>query len=106
MNDYLIPANSKKGQLLFGVFRPIDLGVLISGAFVTLLLLFIIKGDEIPTIVVKLLPLTICVLLVVPVPYYHNVLVLIQEAVIFIMEPKQFSWRGWCAKYEYGSEQK
>jgi hypothetical protein len=106
MNDYLIPANSKKGQLLFGVFRPIDLGVLISGAFVTLLLLFIIKGDAIPTIAVKLLPLTICVLLVVPVPYYHNVLVFIQEAVIFIMEPKQFSWRGWCAKYEYGSQQK
>ena len=106
MNNYLIPANSKKGQLMFGIFRPIDLGVLISCAFITLLLMFIVKGEAFTILVVKLLPLTIGVLLVVPIPYYHNVLVFIEEAIIFLMEPKQFPWKGWCAKSEYGSEPK
>ena len=106
MNDYLIPANSKKGQLMFGVFRPIDLGVLISSAFITVLLLFIIDGQELPILVIKLLPLALGVLLVVPVPYYHNVLVFIEEAIIFFMEPKRFPWRGWCARSEYGSEER
>lgn len=106
MNNYLIPANSKKGQLMFGIFRPIDLAVLITGGFVTLLFMFLIPGETFTILVLKLLPLAICVLLVVPVAYYHNVLVFIEEAIIFLMEQKQFSWRGWCAKSEYGSEQK
>lgn len=106
MNNYLIPANSKKGQLMFGIFRPIDLGVLISCAFITLLLMFIIQGDAFSILVVKLLPLAIGILLVMPVPYYHNVLVFIEEAIIFLMEPKQFPWKGWCAKSEYGNETK
>ena len=104
MNNYLIPANSKKGQLMFGVFRPIDLAVVIGGAFVTLLMMFVVPGQGFMTLVLKLLPLTLCVLLVVPIPYYHNVLVFIEEAIIFLLEPKQYSWRGWCARIEYGSE--
>ena len=106
MNNYLIPANSKKGQLMFGIFRPIDLAILISGGFLTLLMLFIIPGEGFTALVMKLMPLTICVLLVVPIPYYHNVLVFIEEAIIFLMDQKQFNWKGWCASSEYGSEQK
>ena len=68
--------------------------------------MFIIQGDAFSILVVKLLPLAIGILLVMPVPYYHNVLVFIEEAIIFLMEPKQFSWKGWCAKSEYGNETK
>ena len=106
MNNYLIPANSKKGQLMFGIFRPIDLSVLIGGGFVTLLMMFVVPGEGFMTLVLKLLPLTLCVLLVVPIPYYHNVLVFIEEAIIFILEPKQYCWKGWCARSEYGEQDK
>ena len=105
MNNYLIPANSKKGQLMFSIFRPIDLGVLISCAFISVLLMFMIDGDAFAILVIKLLPLAIGVLLVVPIPYYHNVLVFVEEAIIFFMEPRQFKWKGWCARSEFGSEQ-
>ena len=30
MNQYLIPANTKKGQLIFGLFKPVDLGIFID----------------------------------------------------------------------------
>ena len=97
MNQYLIPANSKKGQLIFSIFRPIDLGILIGGGFVTLLLMFALKGDNLIMTFIKLLPLGSCVLLVMPIPYYHNVLVFLEEFFIYIMEQKEYCWKGWCA---------
>ena len=106
MNNYLIPANSKKGQLMFSIFRPIDLGVLIASAFISVMLMFIIEGEAFGILVIKLLPLALGVLLVVPIPYYHNVLVFIEEAIIYLMEQKQYSWKGRCARSEFGSEQR
>ena len=44
MNQYLIPANSKKGQLIFNIFRPIDLGVLLVGATLTLGFMFVLPA--------------------------------------------------------------
>ncbi len=107
MNQYLIPANSKKGQLIFNVFRWIDLVILLIGAFVTFILLFVIPGQSIPALFIKLLPIGVCVLLVMPVPYYHNVLVFLQELYLYysIKNPKKLLWRGWCSK-QYGQQNK
>jgi len=99
MNQYLIPANSKKGQLLFNVFRPIDLAIVICGAFISLLLMFIIKSDAILMVAIKLLPIGVCCLLVMPVANYHNVLVFLQEVTAFYLNRRQFPWKGWCASY-------
>ena len=44
-NNYLIPANSKKSQLILNAFRGVDLMVMGAGAFLTLALMFIIPGD-------------------------------------------------------------
>ena len=98
MNEYLIPANSKKGQLIFNIFRPIDLAVLGTGAFLTLILALLISGQQMFITVIKLLPLAISLLLVLPLPYYHNVLVFLQEALIYANSQKVYLWKGWCAK--------
>ena len=98
MNDYLIPANSKKGQLLFNMFRPIDLGILGTGAFVTLILAVLISDHGLTVTIIKMLPLALCLLLVLPLPYYHNVLVFLQEALIYLQSQKVYNWKGWCAK--------
>ena len=98
MNNYLIPANSKKGQLIFNIFRWVDLIILIIGAFITVMLLFIIPGDTIWILFLKLLPIGLCLLLVLPIPYRHNVLVFLQSVLSFLfVEQKQFIWKGWCA---------
>ena len=34
-NQYLIPANTKKGKLILGLFRPFDLYLFACGIFVT-----------------------------------------------------------------------
>ena len=99
MNNYLIPANSKKSQLIFNVFRIIDLIILLIGAFITTMLMFIFKGDTVKELAIKLAPVGICLFLVMPLPFYHNVLVYLQEVVIYFMNPRTYYWRGWCARY-------
>ena len=101
MNDYLIPANSKKGQLYFNIFRPIDIAILSVGAAVTLILAIAITSHGLMVTVIKMLPLAICLLLVLPLPYYHNVLVFLQEAILYWQSQKDYPWKGWCVKDEF-----
>lgn len=100
-NNYLIPANSKKSQLILNAFRPIDLMIVGAGAFTTLILMFAISGDGLVELIIKLLPLGLGLLLVVPIPFYHNILVFLREVYIFFSSQKTYVWRGWCAKYGF-----
>ena len=97
MNNYLIPANSKKGQLIFNTFRTEDIVILLIGIIITIFLVIIIPGDGIWIMALKLLPLGLSVLLVYPVAYYHNVLVFLREAYNFFVSQKEYRWKGWCA---------
>ena len=106
MNQYLIPANSKKGQLLFNLFRPTDLVLLLVGAVISLFLMIGLSGDTLPIMVLKLLPIGICVLLVMPVAQYHNVLVFLQEMFIYLFNQKEYHWKGWCAFNVFDEQRK
>lgn len=97
---YIIPANSKKSQLIFNVFRPLDLfGILLPGAFLTVIFLFVFPGDTLTAITIKLAPVSLAVLLVMPIPYYHNVLVYLREVYLYFNNQRRYYWRGWCASY-------
>ena len=100
-NNYLIPANSKNGQLILNMFKMGDLIILGIGALITLIFLFVLPGDSLMFIVIKLLPITISLLLVMPIPHYHNVLTFIREVYIFYTSQNQYRWRGWCATHGF-----
>lgn len=100
-NNYLIPANSKSGQLILNMFKIGDLIILGIGALITLIFLFVFTGDSILFIVIKLLPVTISLLLVMPIPHYHNVLTFLREVYIFYTSQNQYRWRGWCATHGF-----
>ena len=74
MNGYLVPANAKKGTLIFNVFRPFDLMLFCIGIGISLLMLAIVPSDSMLAVGIALLPGGICSLLVFPIPNYHNVL--------------------------------
>lgn len=96
MNGYLIPANSKKGTLIFNVFRPFDLMLFGCGIVVTLLLLAIVPSTNIIAVTIALLPVIMCGLLVFPMPNYHNVLCALCSIYRFYTERRRYVWKGWC----------
>ena len=104
MNQYLIPANTKKGELILGIFKPIDLIIFLVGVGITLLALVILttvnKADNI-TSILAVLPAGIATMLVFPFPNYHNIRVAIGEMISFYTNRQKYVWRGWCSKYEF-----
>ena len=107
MNEFLIPANANKGKLIAGIFRPIDLIIFLCGAFATLILIFLFQDlmGNVFIAIFTLLPVSICGMLIMPIPNHHNMLVFIQGAYTFYMERRQYIWRGWCQAYGDQHEQ-
>ena len=99
--NYLIPANAKKGTLIFGLFNKFDLILFGIGVIVTVLLLIIISPESLATALICLTPFFVCTFLVVPIPNYHNVLTLIKEIINFYYGRRNYKWEGWCYKNEY-----
>ena len=83
-NNYLIPANTKKGQLILGIFRPFDLALFASGVFLTLVLLAFMPLASLGVVILVLAPALITGFLVAPVPYYHNMLNIIVENIQYL----------------------
>ena len=104
--NYLIPANTKRGKLILGFFKPMDLFILAGGILVTLLLMATSEMTSPIITILVLSPAIICGFLVLPVPYYHNVLVYLQEMYRYYSNPRRYYWRGWCAWYDGESDKK
>lgn len=100
--NYLIPANSKRAQLIFNIFRPVDLIIASVGAAITIILFVIVQPETLLWAIVVLLPILVCAFLVIPVPNYHNMLCVLQNVYRFYFEERQqFKWKGWCVKDEF-----
>lgn len=102
--SYLIPANSKKSMLIFGLFYKFDLILFGSGLGASLLLLLILPIETFTFAIIAILPVIITGFLVIPIPNYHNVLTVIIGAVNFITTRQKFVWKGWCVLDEYEKE--
>ena len=74
---YLVPANSKKSELYFGVFNTFDLILFGIGVGISIILMMTIQTNQLAIMIMILTPALIVSFLVFPVPYYHNVLQLI-----------------------------
>ncbi len=96
--NYLIPSNTKKGLLLFGLFRKIDAIIFGTGLGITLFLLLMFPADNTLITVLILAPLCISAILIAPIPNYHNVLVVIQNLIEFLNTRQRLIWKGWCSK--------
>lgn len=100
-NMYIIPANSKKGQLIFNMFRGIDLAVFLIGVAITIIFFLAIGDSGLLGTIIKLLPICIGSFLVVPIPNYHNVMEFIKDMWLFISNRRVYLWKGWCVRSEF-----
>lgn len=104
-NTYLIPANTKKGQLIFNIFNPADLILFGTGIAITFILLLVLGTDSIINVIIVLAPALLCSFLVLPIPNYHNVLTFIRSMLGFLTKQRIYMWKGWCF-YESTNEDK
>ena len=95
-NMYLIPANSKRSMLIFGLFNTFDLILFGSGLGITLLLLMILPLDNIIVSILAIAPGLITGLLVFPIPNYHNTLTVLIDVWEFLTTRQRYIWKGWC----------
>ena len=95
-DQYLIPANTKRGQLILGLFRPFDLYLFGGGILVTFLLIAFLPLTNTMVTVLCVSPAVITGFLVMPVPYYHNMMTIIIEAYEFLTNRQRYRWKGWC----------
>ncbi len=106
MNGYLVPANAKRGTLIFNVFKPFDLIMFGTGILITLLLLVTVNSNDTVVVLLSCLPVAITGFLVIPIPNYHNVLGVIQSVFNYISERRNYIWKGWCFYEKLGNEEK
>lgn len=97
--NYLIPANSKKSQLILSLFTWGDLIILIIGIVLSVVLLLVYKENNLFVLIGLASPALIAVFLVLPIPNYHNVMTLIGNVNRFYTSRRKYIWKGWCACY-------
>lgn len=96
MGQFLIPANSKRSMLIFGVFRPIDFVIVLVGMGVSLLAFLVIDTSNSILVMLALIPGLFSGFLVFPIPNYHNTLTIIMSSISFFTNRRDYVWRGWC----------
>ena len=100
---YLIPANTKRGSLIFNLFTKFDLIVLGSGLGITLLMIFVLSPNNLTMTFIILGPGLLSAFLVTPIPNYHNVMTVITSLIMFLTGRRNYIWKGWCL-YEQEKE--
>lgn len=98
--SYLIPANSKKSMLILGFFTTLDLIIFGVGIGISLIALTIIHSAKFKVMLLIVTPGLISTFLVLPVPYYHNVLQLLTNIFNYFANRRRFYWKGWCVSSE------
>ena len=101
---YLIPANSKKSMMIFGLFYPFDLILFSIGIGLSIILVISLPMATLKMSLIAISPGCITGFLVFPLPNYHNVLTFLKCMFIFFTLNQKFKWKGWC--YLDGKEEK
>lgn len=99
--NYLIPANSKKSRLIFGLFNTFDLILFSSGILVSLILMMVLPIENFNMALIAIGPGCFIGLLVFPIPNYHNVLTALMSMFRFFTTRRVYIWKGWCVRDEY-----
>lgn len=108
--NYLVPANSKKQGLIFGLLNGLDaiilsVGVGLSFGLFLLPTKILDKGSFLGASI-AIAPALIAAFLIFPIPNYHNTRTFIREMYRFyFVHRRKYIWRGWCYKYEQSDDE-
>ena len=100
-NEFMIPANAKKSLLIFSILRPIDAIIFGTGVLISVILLLIFSNAGSLILLIACIPMLIGLILVLPIPNYHNTLVALQSIINYYNERRNYVWKGWCVYDEF-----
>lgn len=103
-NSFLVPANAKRGNLIFNIFRPGDLILFCSGVAITLILLTIVPTSDTLILLLACSPGIISSILVLPIPNYHNTLEALRSINNYYSGRRSYYWKGWCIYEQFINE--
>ena len=95
-HQYLIPANTKRSMLIFGLFKPIDLIIFVVGLVLTGILVAAVGTDTPAQVIIGLAPLLIASLMVSPVPNHRNLWTFTVNVYEYFTSQRKYRWRCWC----------
>ncbi|MBQ7240472.1 MAG: hypothetical protein IJS56_03430 [Bacilli bacterium] len=95
-NRYLIPANTKRSMLIFGLFKPVDIIIFVIGGSLTAILIAALGTDTPAQVLVGLAPLLISVVMLSPVPNHRNFWTFTVNVYTYFTSQRKYRWRGWC----------
>ena len=101
MRGSLVPANTKKSMLIFSMLRPIDAIILGVGISISVFFLLILGNSGTLLLLLACIPMLVSLILVLPIPNYHNTLVALQSIMRFYNERRNYIWKGWCVYDEF-----
>jgi hypothetical protein len=96
MNNYLIPANSKRSMLILGWFKPIDLIIFGVGIGLSVLLMIVFGTGTVKDMLFDLTPAIITSIMVLPIPNHRNIWNLTLNIYNYLVNQRNYKWRGWC----------
>ena len=96
MNQYLIPANSKRSMLILGLFEVIDLWIFGIGALITFILILTMDVETFKSIIIILTPAGISLLMVMTIPNHRNFWNFTANVYTYLSNQRTYKWRGWC----------
>lgn len=99
---FLIPANTKRSMLIFGIFNKIDIIIFSIGVGISILLLMGMELSSTVEAAIAVTPGLVVCFLVIPIPNYHNMLGALNSIFKFLLDRRKFIWKGWS--FIYGKE--
>lgn len=103
MNQYLIPANSKRSMLILGLFEKIDLMIFGVGAAITFFLMIFMEAETLKSLFIILTPVLISLTMVLPIPNHRNLWNFTANVYNYLSNQRTYKWRGWCVLDDEGS---
>ena len=95
---YLVPANSKRGKLIFNIFTPFDAILFVVGIFISMLMGIVVPISNMFVAFLVFLPGGMATLLVAPIPNNHNVMTFLGEIIKYYQDVRVYYWKGWSLK--------
>jgi len=99
----LVPANAKKGLLIFNMYKLTDFLLIVVSAIITIIIYFMVD-KSFASILLAMSPLVLAILYTIPIPNYQNLNKVLRNLSQYTRNDQKYYWKGWCLDETFKDE--